>query len=97
MQVSPTEVEDVLLQHESIKEAAVAGVPDEEAGELTRAYIVLKEGYSLDEESINQLMRTRLAPYKQLHGGIKVIDKLPRNHLGKLSRKLLQNLAADGV
>ena len=75
-----------------MKDAAVVGVPDARAGDLTRAYVVLQEGRNLNEEDINMHMKERLAPYKQLFGGIRVLESLPRNQLGKLSRKLLNEL-----
>ena len=67
-----------------IKDVGVIGVPDKMAGQLTRAYVVLKEGYSLDE--------VRLAKIKQLTGGIRVVEVIPRNGLGKVSRKHLEEL-----
>ena len=92
MQVSPNEIEELLTTHSSIKDVGVVGVPDEMAGQLTRAYVVLKEGYSLDEESIHQLLSKRLSKIKQLTGGIRVVDVIPRNGLGKVSRKHLEEL-----
>ena len=83
-QVSPVEIEEIMLKHASIKDVGVVGVPDKMAGQLTRAYVVLKEGYSLDE--------VRLAKIKQLTGGIRVVEVIPRNGLGKVSRKRLEEL-----
>lgn len=51
-QVSPTEVEGVLLQHPQVKECGVVGTPDEAAGELPTAFVVVKEGETVTENDL---------------------------------------------
>src|ERR1700694_3280212 len=72
LQVAPAELESVLLQHESVLAAAVVPVPDERAGELPRAYVVLKEAYvgRVSEEEIKEHVARQVAVYKQLAGGV---------------------------
>lgn len=52
MQVPPAELEGLLLTHPAVQDAAVIGVPDSEAGELPRAYVVLKHNASAEAEDI---------------------------------------------
>ncbi len=54
MQVPPAELEAVLLTHPAVREAGVTAVPDQEAGELPRAYVSLKEGYGVTENELIQ-------------------------------------------
>ena len=56
LQVSPTELEKILLTHPNIQDAAVAPVPDEAAGELPRAYIVKRPGATLTEKEVSSFI-----------------------------------------
>ena len=62
--VFPREVEDLLADHESIEEAAVIGVPDEQFGQRLKAFVVLRGGAELDEESVQDYVKANLARYK---------------------------------
>jgi long-chain acyl-CoA synthetase len=88
LKVYPTEVEQVLQQHPSIKEAAVIGTPDSIVGERVRAFIILKETHQLSEAEIIRFCRNKLAPFKIPTTFTQVTD-LPRNSTGKLLRKRL--------
>lgn len=90
--MSPSEVEDVLLQHPGVTDAAVVGVPDSREGELPRAYIV-KNGDGITEEEIHNYLKPRLADFKQLKGGIRFMDALPKLPTGKTLHKELRALA----
>ena len=52
LQVTPAELEAVLLQHDGIADAAVIGVPDEVAGEIPKAFVVVKPGHTLNEQQV---------------------------------------------
>ncbi|KAA0186678.1 hypothetical protein HAZT_HAZT001618 [Hyalella azteca] len=93
-QVSPSELEDVLLKHPAIADAGVIGIPHENHGEVPRAYIVKSKKASVTEKEINEYMKGLLAPYKQLLGGIKFVTDLPKNPTGKLLRRVLAETAA---
>ncbi|EPB79145.1 AMP-binding enzyme [Ancylostoma ceylanicum] len=85
-QVSPTEIEEVLIAHPKITDCCVIGIPDEKRGEVPLAFVVAK---SINEDSIHAYVKERLAPYKRLRGGIKFVDVIPRTPTGKtLKRKL---------
>ncbi|MBC7258402.1 MAG: long-chain fatty acid--CoA ligase, partial [Chloroflexi bacterium] len=86
--VYPRDVEEVLYEHPKIKEAVVAGVPDEYRGEMVKAYVVLKEGETATEEEIIEFCRTRLAKYK-VPRAVEFRKELPKTMVGKILRRLL--------
>ncbi|MFC3041847.1 long-chain fatty acid--CoA ligase [Virgibacillus xinjiangensis] len=87
--VYPQEVENVLYEHPDIEECAVAGVPDPEKGELVKAYVVAKQGASVDLEELKGFCYRSLTPYK-VPKLFEVLEALPRNTVGKiLKRKLV--------
>ncbi|MEU3981143.1 AMP-binding protein [Streptomyces sp. NPDC026672] len=83
--VAGPEVEDALLRHPDVVEAAVVGRPDEARGEVVVAYAVLKEGADRDAEALRAFVRSELAPYK-CPREIVFLDALPRTATGKLQR-----------
>ena len=83
------------MQNSSVKDAGVVGIADVSAGQLIRAFIVPKCKESFCKESIHNYLKQHLSEYKQLSGGIRVVDRLPRNQLGKLSRKELNEMAKN--
>lgn len=91
-QVSPSELEDVLLSYPGVAEVGVVGVPDEKAGEVPRAYVV-PQGKDLKKDELNAFVAARVAPHKQLAGGIEFVEQLPKNPTGKLLRKELRKMA----
>ncbi|KAK3853350.1 hypothetical protein Pcinc_040108 [Petrolisthes cinctipes] len=93
LQVSPSELEDLLLKHPGVGEVGVVGVADERSGELPRAYVVKKDK-STTEEDLHQFLSSKVSGYKQLKGGIRFMDGLPKNATGKLLRKDLKEIAA---
>ncbi|MBI4765701.1 MAG: long-chain-fatty-acid--CoA ligase [Deltaproteobacteria bacterium] len=86
--ISPREVEEVLVIHPKVGDAAVIGIPSEEWGQEPRALVVLNEGETASEEEIIEFTRTRLASFKRPRSVV-FVDSLPRSALGKLSRKKL--------
>uniref|UniRef100_A0A7S2IGE4 4-coumarate--CoA ligase n=1 Tax=Helicotheca tamesis TaxID=374047 RepID=A0A7S2IGE4_9STRA len=93
-QVAPAELEGLLLQNEHVKDAAVVPIKDEEAGELPRAFVVLKDGEEsneISEEDIAQWVGERVAPHKRLKGGVIFIDEIPKSASGKILRRILRD------
>ncbi|KKK37206.1 long-chain fatty acid--CoA ligase [Mesobacillus campisalis] len=86
--IYPQEIEGVLYEYPDIKEAAVVGIPHEEHGELVKAYIVPKDGVEIDLEELKGYCYSKLTPYK-VPKVIEVREKLPRNTVGKLLKRLL--------
>ncbi|PKN99891.1 MAG: long-chain fatty acid--CoA ligase [Chloroflexi bacterium HGW-Chloroflexi-4] len=91
LQVWPTEVEEVLVRHHKISEAAVAGVYDEITGEAVKAWVVMRDYAPLDPKDVQLFCRSSLAGYK-IPKEIVAVEKLPKSPVGKLLRRELVNL-----
>jgi long-chain acyl-CoA synthetase len=87
--VWPREVEDVLIAHPAVREAAVVGEPDAYRGETVKAFVSFKPGVSASLEEITGHCRERLAAYK-VPRRIEVIDELPKTLTGKIQRVALR-------
>jgi len=87
--VYSTEVENVLYMHPAILEAAVIGIPDEYWGEVVKAVVVLKKGFSVSEEKIIQFCKKHLAHYKAPKS-VDFVDFLPKTGSGKIYKKGLR-------
>ena len=90
--IGPFEVESALMEHPAVAEAAVIGVPDERAGEIVKAYVLLNPDHKRDDALHKSLLghaRKRLgsaiAPRE-----IVIVDDLPRTKSGKIMRRLLK-------
>ncbi|MFO1305082.1 MAG: AMP-binding protein [Burkholderiales bacterium] len=86
MQVAPSELEAVLLSHPAIAEGAVVPVLDEEAGEIPKAYVVLKA--QIAPEEIIDYVAARVAPHMKIRA-VEIVDELPKSPTGKLLRRVL--------
>lgn len=86
--IYPRDVEEVLYQHPKVKEAVVAGVPDEYLGEVVKAYVVLKEGETATEQEIIEFCRQNLAKYK-VPRIVEFRKDLPKTMVGKILRRVL--------
>ena len=86
--VSPVHVENVLFAIEGVKEAAVAGVPDDLLGEAITAYVVADEGATLEPTEILRVCREGLEAFAVPHE-IRFVDDLPKTPSGKVRRKSL--------
>ncbi|KAF4529164.1 hypothetical protein B566_EDAN017687 [Ephemera danica] len=91
--VSPSVIENVLTEHEAVHGVGVVGVPHIESTNLTRAYIVLRPGYSVRAEVLQALVASRLPEQMHLHGGVRFLKELMQNRGGKLDRMTLRQLA----
>ena len=87
--VWPREVEDVLYQHEAVREAAVVGIPDEYRGETVKAYVSLRPGQQVTAEELIAFCRQQMAAYKYPRQ-IEFLDELPKTVSGKLLRRELR-------
>ena len=90
--IGPIEVEGALNKHPSVEESAVVGSPDKDRGDLVKAIIVLKEGYSPTQallEEIKAFVRTKLSKHEYPRE-IEFIKELPKTPDGKIKRKQLR-------
>jgi long-chain acyl-CoA synthetase len=87
--VWPREVEDVLYQHSSVREAAVIGIPDEYRGETVKAYVSLRPGEDVSEQELIAFCKERMAAYKYPRQ-IEFLDELPKTATGKILRRELR-------
>lgn len=87
--VWPREVEDVLVEHPSVREAAVIGVPDEKRGETVKAFVSLKAGTSATPDELIVHCKERMAAYKYPRIVV-LLDELPKTVTGKILRRALR-------
>jgi len=90
--IGPQEVENALSRHEAVQECAVVGVPDDERGELVKAWVVLSAGYAAGDDLVRELQthaKATTAPYKYPRA-ISFCDDLPKTVTGKIRRNLLR-------
>jgi 2-aminobenzoate-CoA ligase len=90
--IGPAEVEEAIEKHPAVAEAGVVGVPDPEKGQITKAFVVLKEGHEGSDEFFEELktfLKEHIAIYK-LPRAIEYRTELPRTPTGKLLRRHLR-------
>jgi acyl-CoA synthetase (AMP-forming)/AMP-acid ligase II len=91
-QVPPAELEALLITHPDVADVAVIGVPDEDCGELPKAFVV-PAGDDLDEESLKAYVAERVSPQKQVRL-VEQIDEIPKSPSGKILRRVLKDREA---
>lgn len=93
--IYPAELERVIAEHPDVALVAVGSVPDEVKGELAKAYIVPRQGATLDFTAIDEHCRSRLAAYK-VPRAYRQVDDLPKTSSGKILRRKLSELDVAG-
>jgi long-chain acyl-CoA synthetase len=93
LKVWPREVEEVLYEHQAVKEAAVVAILDATSGEAVKAFVVIKEEYKgkVNAQELTDFCKKRLADYKSPRI-IEFRDALPKSVIGKILRRELRNL-----
>jgi acyl-coenzyme A synthetase/AMP-(fatty) acid ligase len=86
LQVAPAELEALLLTHPLVADAAVVPFPNEEAGQIPKAFVVLKGDATADQ--IMGYVAERVAPYKKIRC-LEFIDQIPKSPSGKILRRVL--------
>ncbi len=89
LKVFSAQVEDVLLSHPAIAEAAVVGIPDATGDEYVKAFIVLKEGQKAEKQELLNFFKDKLPPYKRPRD-IEIRKELPKNALQKVLKRQLR-------
>ena len=90
--ISPFEIESVLMHHPAILECAITGVPDPVRGQLVKATIVLREGFTGDEALVKELqnyVKKETAPYKYPRT-VEFVENLPKSTSGKIMRRKIR-------
>ncbi len=88
-QVAPAELEALCVQHPGVQDAAVIPVPDEEAGEIPKAFLVLKDD-GTSPEDVQEFVKERVSTYKQIRA-VEVVDEIPKSASGKILRRVLRD------
>jgi len=89
-QVAPAELEGLLLAHPDVADAAVIPVPDLEAGELPKGFVVLKPGHSASPDELMAFVAGHVAHYKQIRL-LELVDEIPKSASGKILRRVLRD------
>ncbi|XP_044749445.1 4-coumarate--CoA ligase 3-like [Coccinella septempunctata] len=89
-QVPPAELESIIRSFPGVSEAAVIGIPHPSSGEVPRAYVVPKKGTVIDVKKLDEFVSSNVAKYKELKGGIVVVDEIPKSPSGKILRRLIK-------
>jgi len=88
--VAPAQIEALLLEHPAVADVAVIAKPNEEAGEVPKAFVVLRAGFEQrSAESLMEWVNSKIATYKNVRE-IEFIDAIPRNPSGKILRRVLK-------
>ena len=86
--VYPRMVEEAILEHTAVEEAAVAGVPDRHRGEVVKAFVVLREGAVLTAAALRGFLKERLAPF-EVPRKVEFVEEIPKTLIGKPLRRAL--------
>jgi acyl-CoA synthetase (AMP-forming)/AMP-acid ligase II len=93
-QVAPAELEALLVSHPAVADAAVVGSPDEEAGEVPKAFVALRAAASVDE--LLGYVSDRVAPYKRVRQ-LEFVEQIPKSPSGKILRRVLVEREREAV
>lgn len=93
--IAPAELEAVLLEHPAVRECAVVGWPDAEAGEIPRAYVALREGQSASDADLMAFANGKLANYKAIRQVV-FVESIPKTASGKILRRQFKERAQQG-
>ena len=86
--IYPREIEELLGEHPTVAEVAIAGAPDRVRGEVAIGFVVLANGATASEVDLIEFCRARLASFK-VPRAIRFVDRLPRTALGKVQKAAL--------
>jgi long-chain acyl-CoA synthetase len=87
--IAPAQLEAALLEHPAVREAAVIGTPDAEAGEVPRAFVALGEGRAATAEELMAFANAKLATYMAIRA-LTFVDAIPKTTSGKILRRELK-------
>lgn len=94
-QVAPAELEAILIAHPQVTDCAVIGIPDDDAGELPKAFVV-PAGDDLGSEELMAFVAEQVAPHKRIRA-IELVQEIPKSPSGKILRRLLRDREHEHV
>ena len=100
LQVAPAQLEGLLLSHPEVVDAAVVPQAHPEAGEVPKAFVVLKAGVVANDataQGIANFITHHVAPHKKLRGGVEFIEAIPKSASGKILRRVLKAKNDDAI
>nr|XP_034828160.1 luciferin 4-monooxygenase-like isoform X2 [Maniola hyperantus] len=92
-QVSPVEIESVIIKHPGVLDVVVTGIPDAECGDLPVALVILRDGHNVTAQEIKDLVKESLTDSKQLRGGVIFVKEFPTTSTTKVDRMKLKEWA----
>jgi acyl-CoA synthetase (AMP-forming)/AMP-acid ligase II len=92
----PAEIENALLRHPAVQQAAVIGIPDERLGEVGMAFVVLRPGAEVTAKEIVGWSRDQMANYK-VPRAVEIVEELPLNATGKVEKNVLRDRVASAT
>jgi acyl-CoA synthetase (AMP-forming)/AMP-acid ligase II len=93
-QVAPAELEALIITHPEVADVAVIPVPDEEAGEIPKAYVV--KGGDVSEDDVMQFVADKVSSYKRIRA-VEFVDEIPKSASGKILRRVLVDKEKAGT
>ncbi|GAB0092213.1 4-coumarate--CoA ligase 1 [Sergentomyia squamirostris] len=93
--VSPSEIEGIIISHPDVTFVAVVGIPDLVYTDLPAAVVVRKEGATVSEGEISDLVASKLSDTKHLRGGVYFVDQLPLTPSGKVQKAKVKEIAIE--
>nr|XP_029710358.1 probable 4-coumarate--CoA ligase 1 [Aedes albopictus] len=96
-QISPSDLEDIVLKIRGVAQVCVAGIPTEDrSSELATAMIVKQPGSSLSAQEVEDTVNGQVSDYKKLRGGVFFVDQLPMTPAGKVLRRSVRDMIISG-
>lgn len=89
-QVAPAELEALLRTHPDVEEAAVIGVPDDRCGEVPKAFVSVHKDRNPKPEDIAKFLKGKVSEFKELAGGVTIVDNIPKSASGKILRSQIK-------
>uniref|UniRef100_A0A1L8DZ02 Putative acyl-coa synthetase n=1 Tax=Nyssomyia neivai TaxID=330878 RepID=A0A1L8DZ02_9DIPT len=93
--VTPSEIEEILETHPGVSQAVVVGIPDQVFTDLPAAVIIRKNGASVTEDDLVNLVEKSVSDYKRLRGGVYFVNELPLTPSGKIKKLQVKDLAVS--
>lgn len=98
MQVAPSELEALLLEHPLVADSAVIPIPSDRFGEVPKAFVVPRQGKTITPKEAQEIIdwcAGKTASYKRISGGLEVVREIPKSANGKVLRRVLKDLEAE--